>query len=373
MQISNQNLSLTKKHPTFGVRKTDSIQSFINEIRTTNPNLGNIARLPIVQKMKESDTFEQLQEKANADKNMFENKHSFNIANKKGFIYLINSICIKIMQELKTLGETVGKFIVQVEDENGNKKENDIVSAFRIRLKNKKYYTGNLEKIKKYYKDNKDKIKGYQKEYYKNNSEKMKKYEKEYYKNNSEKMKEYQEKYRKNNSEDIKTKKKNYYETYKDKILERQRKYRETHKDEIRERKRNYYETHKNEILEYQRKYRQKNSEKIKINFMLPETWQFEDLQSDLKPQTSFQQEQTDYVYFMPQTSWQLEELQSELKPQTSLPQEQTDYGFIPQIPWPQERTDFELKPKTSWEQGQKDFEPILPNFQQDPEDDFML
>ena len=59
----NENFNTPKKHPTFGVRKTDSIQSFINEIRTTNPNLGNIARLPIVQKMKENDTFEQLQKK----------------------------------------------------------------------------------------------------------------------------------------------------------------------------------------------------------------------------------------------------------------------------------------------------------------------
>lgn len=54
MQISNQNFSATKKHPTFGVRKTDSVQSFINEIRTTNPNLGDIERLPIVQKMKKT-------------------------------------------------------------------------------------------------------------------------------------------------------------------------------------------------------------------------------------------------------------------------------------------------------------------------------
>ena len=360
----NENFNTPKKHPTFGVRKTDSIQSFINEIRTTNPNLGNIARLPIVQKMKESDTFEQLQEKANADKNMFENKRSFNIANKKGFTNLINSICIKIMQELETLGETVGKFIVQVEDENGNKKKNDIVSIFKNRLNVKAYHENE------------------------NNSEKIKTYSKNYYKTHKDTIRETQRK---------------YCETHKDEILEKKRKYRETHKKEILEKKRNYYETHKKEILEYKKKYRKKNSEKIKINFMLPETWQFEDLQSELKPKTSLQQEQTDYVYFMPQTSWQLEELQSELKPQTSLPQEQTDYdffmpqnfqqeqkdfetmlqtslpqeqtdyGFIPQIPWPQEQEDFELKPKTSWEQGQKDFETILPNFQQDPEDDFML
>ena len=192
----NKNFSATKKHPTFGVRKTDSIQSFINEIRITNPNLGNIARLPIVQKMKENDTFEQLQEKANTDKSMFENKHSFNIANKKGFIYLINSICIKIMQELKTLGETVGKFIVQVEDENGNKKENDIVFAFKNRLRVKKHYNNHKDKIKEY---------------------------------------------RQNNLEDIKTEKKNYYETHKDTIREKQRNYYETHKDEINKKRKHVY------------------------------------------------------------------------------------------------------------------------------------
>ena len=223
MQISNQNLSLTKKHPTFGVRKTDSIQSFINEIRTTNPNLGNIARLPIVQKMKENDTFEQLQKKANADKSMFGNRNRFNIANKQGFTTFINSICIKIMQELKTLGETVGKFIVQVEDENGNKKENDIVSAFRIRLKNKKYYTGNLEKIKKYYKDNKDKIKEYKK-----------KYQKEYRQKNKEEINEYQKKYRQNNSEEIKEYQKKYQKEY-------QKEYRQNNSEKIKEYNKEYY------------------------------------------------------------------------------------------------------------------------------------
>ena len=185
MQISNQNFSATKKHPTFGVRKTDSVQSFINEIRTTNPNLGNIARLPIVQKMKESDTFEQLQEKANADKNMFENKHSFNIANKNGFTYLINSICIKIMQELKTLGETVGKFIVQVEYEDGKKEEKNIINAFGNRLRVKKHYNNHKDKIKEYRQNNSEEIKEYQKEYQKEyrqkNKEKIKEYNKEYY------------------------------------------------------------------------------------------------------------------------------------------------------------------------------------------------
>ena len=181
----NENFNTPKKHPTFGVRKTDSVQSFINEIRTTNPNLGNIARLPIVQKMKESDTFEQLQEKANADKNMFENKHSFNIANKKGFIYLINSICIKIMQELKTLGETVGKFIVQVEYEDGKKEEKNIINAFGNRLRVKKHYNNHKDKIKEYRQNNSEEIKEYQKEYQKEyrqkNKEKIKEYNKEYY------------------------------------------------------------------------------------------------------------------------------------------------------------------------------------------------
>ena len=116
MQICNKN-NISQKQTTFGVKKTDRVQSFINEINATNQNLGNLERLPIVQKMKESGTFEQLKERANADRSMFENKRSFNIANKNGFTTFINSICIKIVNELKELGRTVKKFIVQIEDD----------------------------------------------------------------------------------------------------------------------------------------------------------------------------------------------------------------------------------------------------------------
>ena len=169
MQISNQNFSATKKHPTFGVRKTDSVQSFINEIRTTNPNLGDIERLPIVQKMKKSDTFVQLQKEANKN-SMFGNKRCFDIANKKGFTTFINSICIKIMQELNTPRKTVGKFIIQVEYEDGKKEEKNIINAF-----------GNRLRVKKHYNNHKDKIKEYNKEYYlkKKENATLKKQEKE--------------------------------------------------------------------------------------------------------------------------------------------------------------------------------------------------
>ena len=164
----NKNFSATKKQTTFGVRKTDSVQSFINEIKTSNPNFRDLEHLLIVQKMKESGTFEQLQERANADKSMFENKRSFNIANKNGFTTFINSICIKIVNELKELGRTVKKFIVQIEDENGNKKESNVVRAFKIRLSTKASYKKNPEKKKeydkKYYEIHKDEILKYQKE-----------------------------------------------------------------------------------------------------------------------------------------------------------------------------------------------------------------
>ncbi len=188
MQISNQNFSATKKHPTFGVRKTDSVQSFINEIRTTNPNLGDIERLPIVQKMKKNDTFEQLQKEANENNSMFGNRNRFNIANKQGFTTFINSICIKIMQELKTFGETVGKFIIQVEYEDGKKEEKNIINAFENRLRVKKHYNNHKDKIKKYRQNNSEEIKEYQKKY-------QKEYQKEYRQNNSEKIKEYNKEY----------------------------------------------------------------------------------------------------------------------------------------------------------------------------------
>ena len=164
------NSNVQQKHPTFGVRKTDSVQSFINEIRTTNPNLGDIERLSIVQKMKKSDTFEQLQKEANKNNSMFGNRNRFNIANKQGFTSFINSICIKIMQELNTLGETVKKFIIQVEYEDGKKEEKNIINAF-----------GNRLRVKKHYNNHKDKIKEYNKEYYlkKKENATLKKQEKE--------------------------------------------------------------------------------------------------------------------------------------------------------------------------------------------------
>ena len=195
MQISNQNFSATKKHPTFGVRKTDSVQSFINEIRTTNPNLGDIERLPIVQKMKKNDTFEQLQKEANENNSMFGNRNRFNIANKQGFTTFINSICIKIMQELKTLGETVGKFIVQVEYEDGKKEEKNIINAFGNRLRVKKHYNNHKDKIKEYRQNNSEKIKEYRQKNKEEIKEYQKKYQKEYRQNNKEKIKEYNKEY----------------------------------------------------------------------------------------------------------------------------------------------------------------------------------
>ena len=167
--IMKINSNVQQKHPTFGVRKTDSVQSFINEIRTTNPNLGDIERLSIVQKMKKSDTFVQLQKEANKN-SMFGNKRCFDIANKKGFTTFINSICIKIMQELNTLGKAVKKFIVKVEYEDGKKEEKNIINAF-----------GNRLRVKKHYNNHKDKIKEYNKEYYlkKKENATLKKQEKE--------------------------------------------------------------------------------------------------------------------------------------------------------------------------------------------------
>ena len=199
----NKNFNTPKKQTTFGVRKTDSVQSFINEIRTSNPNLGDLERLPIVQKMKKSDTLEQFQERANADRSMFENKCSFNIADKKGFTIFINSICIKIMNELRQLGKTVEKFIVQVEDENGNKKENDIVRAFKNRLKVKASHEKNPEKRKEYRQHNPEKIKEGNKKYYKNNKDKILEKRKEYRQHNPEKKKEYNKKYYADNKDEI--------------------------------------------------------------------------------------------------------------------------------------------------------------------------
>ena len=85
------------------------------------------------------------------------------------------------MNELRQLGETVRKFIVQIEDENGNKKESNVVRAFKIRLSTKASYKKNPEKKKdydkNYYEDNKDKTLKRQRKYRK--LKKLKKQEKE--------------------------------------------------------------------------------------------------------------------------------------------------------------------------------------------------
>ena len=285
----NKNYYAQQKHPTFGVKKTDHVQSFINEIKTTNPNLGDIERLPIVQKMKESDTFEQLQKKANVDKSMFENKRSFNIANEKGFTTFINSICIKIMNELRQLGKTVKKFIVQIEDENGNKKKNDIINAFKKRLSVKASHENNPEKRKednrKYYEDNKDEILEKHKEYRQNNSEKIRKKQKEYRQNNSEKISKKQKEYNKK-----------------------------------------YYEKNKDKISEKRKKSRQNKPKKLKINVMSPET-QHEEMQSKLMPQISLPQEYEDFGSMLP--NFQQEQEDFELKPKTSWEQGQKDFETI--------------------------------------------
>ena len=254
----NKNFNTPKKQTTFGVRKTDSVQSFINEIRTSNPNLGDLERLPIVQKMKKSDTFEQFQERANANRSMFENKRSFNIANERGFTTFINSICIKIMNELRKLEKTVEKFIVQIEDENGIKKKSDIVEAFKIRLSVKASHEKNPENRKeydkKYYEDNKDEILKKQKKYYENNKDEI-----------SEKRKEY----RQHNPEKIKEGNKKYYEKNKDKILEKRKEYRQHNPEKKKESNKKYYENNKDEISEKRKeKATLKKQEKEVIEFL---------------------------------------------------------------------------------------------------------
>ena len=85
------------------------------------------------------------------------------------------------MQELKTFGETVGKFIIQVEYEDGKKEEKNIINAFENRLRVKKHYNNHKDKIKEYRQNNSEKIKEYNKEYYLKKKEKaiLKKQEKE--------------------------------------------------------------------------------------------------------------------------------------------------------------------------------------------------
>jgi hypothetical protein len=83
-----------------------------------------------------------------------------------------------------------------------------------IKLKKKKYYEENKDKVKEYKEENKDKIEKYQKIY-----------------------------------------RKKYYEENTDMFIERQKKYAEENKDKIREYKKKYAELNKDKIREYNKQY----------------------------------------------------------------------------------------------------------------------
>jgi len=108
---------------------------------------------------------------------------------------------------------------------------------FKPKSNNQKYCCNRCIKInqkiidkiryKKFYEKNEEKIKEYQKKYRENNKEKIKEYRKKYYEENKGKINEYHKKYRENNKENLKELNKKYRENNKEKIKEYQKKINE--------------------------------------------------------------------------------------------------------------------------------------------------
>ncbi len=294
MKINN---TMIKDHKslTFGVRKTDTIDSFVSEIKNDNPKISKfIEQLPIIKKIQECDTFETLTNKLNQDRSILENKQKVGLGTYRTFKSFINSIGVKILKNLNELNIFPDSFNIKTEDQTQNKNEiNNIIKVLKVRIKKNNYFKNNKEKIKEqqkeykkvnkdiisernkvYYETNKNKIKERHKayriankdkinEYRIANKDKLNEYQKEYYKANKDKLNEYQKEYYKANKDKINE----YRIANKDKLNEYQKEYYKANKDKVRESQKKYCEANKDKIREWQRKYREakklENSKKI--------------------------------------------------------------------------------------------------------------
>ena len=245
MEVNNNRIINQNKSVNFGVKKTDSIESFVNEIKVAHPKIKKcIENLPIIKTIKEHDTFESLIKKANNDKTILDNFYNFSINKLRGFTRLINSIGIKILENMNEFGLTISPFRITIEDDKtGEKKISNIVNAAKV----KRYLKKNRDKIKfksykkKYYLENKEKIKLKNQKYRMENQEKLKENKQKYYLKNKEEIKAKAQKYRMENQEKIQAYRQKYYLENKEKIKLKKQKYYLENKEKIKLKKQKYY------------------------------------------------------------------------------------------------------------------------------------
>lgn len=174
-----------KGYFSFGVKKSDSIASFINEIKVTNSNLEKyIDSLDIIQKIKNVDTFDNLAKKINDDRSIINNIRKVTLNNYNKFKLFINAIGVKILEELKDKKYKINKFQINTQDiENNIDEKNNIIEIYIQKRKKQIYRNKNKKHIKeyqkKYYQKNKDIISIKRQQY----NEKLKEMRIEYYKN----------------------------------------------------------------------------------------------------------------------------------------------------------------------------------------------
>ena len=257
MKINNTMIK-ENKNLTFGVRKTDSIDSFVSEIKNDNPKISKfIEQLPIIKKIQECDTFETLTNKINQNRSILENKRKVSLNTYRTFKSFINSLGVKILKNLNELNIFPDSFNIKTEDQTQNKNEiNNIIKVLKVRIKKNNYF-----------KNNKEKIKEQQKEYKKVNKDIISERNKVYYETNKNKIKERRKAYRIANKDKFNEYQKEYYKANKDKVREWQKKYREANKDKINEYQKEYQKANKDKVREWQKKYREakklENSKKI--------------------------------------------------------------------------------------------------------------
>ena len=257
MKINNTMIK-ENKNLTFGVRKTDTIDSFVSEIKNDNPKISKfIEQLPIIKKIQECDTFETLTNKINQNRSILENKRKVSLNTYRTFKSFINSLGVKILKNLNELNIFPDSFNIKTEDQTQNKNEiNNIIKVLKVRIKKNNYF-----------KNNKEKIKEQQKEYKKVNKDIISERNKVYYETNKNKIKERRKAYRIANKDKFNEYQKEYYKANKDKVREWQKKYREANKDKINEYQKEYQKANKDKVREWQKKYREakklENSKKI--------------------------------------------------------------------------------------------------------------
>ena len=148
MQISN-NITKQNKNLSFGVRKTATIEQFVNEIKEINPRINqHIDNLPVIQQIRQNDTFETLVNNVNADRRILGNKRKIIIDQYKKFKNFVTTIGIKIYENLMNIGVNLDGFILKTENEQGPSENIDILREYKKRQASAQYYQAHRDEIK---------------------------------------------------------------------------------------------------------------------------------------------------------------------------------------------------------------------------------